>query len=96
MNRPLLYQVYPTDTYEVYLYYDNGEIRIYNCSFILERKGVFEQIHDVNRFKELCSIMNGTLAFDISGKFDPYNCIDFCPDTIYEESIVSLQDVLSA
>ena len=27
--------------------------------------------------------VNGTLAWDISGKRDPYNCIDICPDTLY-------------
>jgi hypothetical protein len=30
--------------------------------------------------------MNGTLAWDISEKRDPYTCIDICPDTVYQES----------
>jgi len=30
--------------------------------------------------------MNGTLAWDISGCRVPYNCIDICPDTVYDES----------
>ena len=31
MDRPALFQVIPTDNYKVYLYYDNGEIKLYDC-----------------------------------------------------------------
>jgi len=91
--RPKLYQVYPTDDYKIYLYYDNGEIKVYDCKWILGEKGVFEKIHNIKNFMRLCTIMNNTLAFDISEKFDTYNCIDICPDTIYEDSI-SCKDIL--
>jgi len=39
--------------------------------------------------------MNNTLAFDISEKRDPCNCIDICPDTVYEDSI-PCEDILTA
>ncbi len=96
MNRPVLYQVLPTDDYKVYLYYDNGEIKLYDCSFILNESGIFEEIKDVERFKEYCTIMNRTLAFDISRVWDPYNCIDICPDTIYNDSVKCDKDILTA
>ncbi len=85
--RPKLFQVYPTDEYSVYLYYDNGEIRIYDCKWILHERGIFTQIHSIESFKKLCTIMNDTLAWDISGERDLTNCIDICPDTVYQESI---------
>ena len=72
MLRPKLFQVFPTDDYKVYLYYDNGEIKLYDCGWILKEIGVFTKIHDIKVFKELCTIMNGTLAFDISLIRDPY------------------------
>lgn len=84
---PNLYQVFPTDDFKVYLYFDNGEIKLYDCNFIHEKKGVFCQIQEISRFKKLCTVMNGTLAFDISEARDPCNCIDICPDTIYNESV---------
>jgi len=93
--RPKLYQVYPTSEYTVYLYYDNGEIKLYDCKWILEEDGIFSAIQNPNDFVRLCVIMNNTLAFDITEKFDPYSCIDICPDTIYEESIPS-KDILVA
>lgn len=86
----------PTDDYKVYLYYDNGEIRVYDCSFVLNQSGIFEKIKDITKFKELCTIMNRTLAFDISEKRDPYCCIDICPDTLYNDSVPCSKDILSA
>lgn len=87
MRRPKLYLVQPQDDFSIILHYDNGEIRLYDCTWIFKETEVFEKIRDIKQFKELCTVMNGTLAWDISGKRDPYTCIDICPDTIYEESI---------
>ncbi|MDR1736583.1 MAG: DUF2442 domain-containing protein [Oscillospiraceae bacterium] len=95
MLRPKLFQVVPTDDYKVCLYYDNGEIRLYDCAWIAESGGVFNEIKDIAVFKELCTIMNGTLAFDISRVRDTSRCIDICPDTVYGDSIKSA-DILSA
>ena len=86
MQRPRLYQVVPRKDYTVVLFYDNGEIKLYDCRWIKEETGVFEKIRGLHSFLELCTVMNGTLAWDISGKRDPYNCIDICPDTVYQES----------
>ncbi|MCL2212573.1 MAG: DUF2442 domain-containing protein [Oscillospiraceae bacterium] len=96
MLRPKIFQVLPTDDFKVYLYYDSGEIKLYDCSWVLGEGGVFEKIHDINNFKNLCTIMNGTLAFDISLVRDPYNCIDICPDTVYNDSAKSQCGILSA
>lgn len=87
MIRPGLFQVYPTDDYTVYLYYDNGEIRKYDCKWILKEDGVFKKLHDNGTFLRLCTVLNGTLAWDISECRDPYNCIDICPDTVYRDSV---------
>ena len=32
-----------------------------------------------------CTVMGGTLAWDISGYFNESNCIDIDPETIYLE-----------
>ena len=96
MLRPKLFQVFPTDDYKVYLYYDSGEIKLYDCNWILNETGVFTKIHDITVFKDTCTVMNGTLAFDISRIRDPYSCIDICPDTTYSDSITCKTDILSA
>ncbi len=96
LDRPNLYQVLPTDDFKVYLYYDNGEIKLYDCAFVLNGGKIFDKIKDINEFKRLCTIMNRTLAFDISEERDPCNCIDVCPDTIYAESAAVQNDILTA
>ncbi len=96
MNRPVLYQVLPTDDFKVYLYYDNGENKLFDCNFILNGSKIFEKIKNINEFKRLCTITNKTLAFDISEVRDNSNCIDICPDTLYEDSISVNVDILSA
>ena len=44
MMRPKLFQVVPTDEYQVYLYFDNGEIRRYDCRWVQSEAGVFERL----------------------------------------------------
>ena len=94
MVRPKLYQVFPTNEYQVYLYYDNGEIKKYDCRWILNETGIFKELSDVDVFMNLCTIMNNTLTFDISRIRDPYHCVDICPDTIYNESVKCGRDIL--
>ena len=96
MSRPKLFQVLPTDDFKVYLYYDNGEIKLYDCAWVLKETGIFTKIHDIEVFKEICTVMNGTLAFDTSLVRDPSSCIDICPDTVYEDSLKCGRDILSA
>ena len=91
---PKLFQVVPSDDYSVFLYYDNGEIKVYDCKWILKEGGVFKKLHELEFFLQLCTVMNGTLAWDISECRDPYNCIDICPDTVYQESVKTQTDPL--
>jgi hypothetical protein len=93
--RPKLYQVVPFDDFSVVLFYDNGEIKKYDCSWVLKEDGIFNNIHSATDFKSKCCIMNNTLAFDIAGNFDTTKCIDICPDTLYTES-VQTKDIFAA
>ena len=52
-----------------------------------EKKRYFEPAPegiDIENFKNACTVMNGTLAWDISGKMDESDCIDIDPFTLYE------------
>ena len=41
-------------------------------------------LRNIENFKNTCTVMNGTLAWDISGKMDESDCIDIDPFTLYE------------
>lgn len=51
----------------------------------LVKKGVFQQIQNLDKFKDTCTVLNDTLAWDLSGKRDPSNCLDLDPEEFYEK-----------
>ena len=76
-------QVVPTNDYRVYVYFADGKIKLYDASKLVE-KGVFKQLKDIELFKNSCTVLNDTLAWDISGTYDPSNCLDVDPNNIYD------------
>lgn len=80
---PKIVQVIPTEEYTVYVYFEDGKIVCYDVKPLLE-KDVFAVLRKPEFFMGACTIMNDTLAWDISGKRDNSKCIDIAPDTLYE------------
>ncbi len=76
-------QVYPTDDYKVYLYFSDGKIRLFDAAELVT-KGVFQELKDKAKFKETCTVLNDTLAWDLSGRRDPEDCLDLDPEKLYE------------
>jgi Protein of unknown function (DUF2442) len=76
-------QVFPTDDYKVYLYFSDGKVRLFDGKDLI-KKGIFRQLQDVNVFKDTCTVLNDTLAWDISGKLDPSDCLDLDPEELYK------------
>lgn len=80
---PTVIQVLARNDFKVYVYFDNGKIKLFDVSHLVG-KGIFQKISGPDDFIKKCTVMNGTLAWDLDGKFDVYNCIDIAPETIYE------------
>lgn len=80
---PKIVQVIPTEEYTVYVYFEDGKIVCYDVKPLLEKE-VFNVLRDVSFFMNACTIMNDTLAWDVSGNRDNTRCIDIDPDTLYE------------
>ncbi|MDE7287735.1 MAG: DUF2442 domain-containing protein [Lachnospiraceae bacterium] len=80
---PKIVQVVPTEDYTVYVYFEDGKIVCYDVTPLLEKE-VFTVLKDLELFIGTCTIMNDTLAWDISGERDTSKCIDIDPDTLYE------------
>jgi hypothetical protein len=79
-------QVIPKNDFKVYVYFCDGKIKLYDMSHLIG-VGVFKKISNIDVFIKTCTVLNGTLAWDIEGKLDTYNCLDLDPETIYMDGI---------
>lgn len=75
-------QVVPYEDYKIYVYFDDGKIVCYNAKPLLEKKG-FALLKNKDFFINACTILNDTLAWDVSGNRDTSMCIDIDPDMLY-------------
>ena len=82
MFMPEVVQVKPYENYTVEVLFQDGKIVYYDVSPLLD-KGVFAMLKDKDFYLKRCTVMNHTLAWDVSGDFDPTKCIDIDPDTLY-------------
>lgn len=76
-------QVVPFEDYTVYVYFEDGKIVCYNAKPLLN-KMVFEPLKNIDFFMKACTILNGTLAWDVSGDRDCSKCLDIDPEMLYE------------
>lgn len=85
---PKVIQVIPTNNYEVYTYFNDGSIRLFDVKPLIKPNTVFEPLQDINFFKEKLAIINDTVAWDIGGNRNPRKCVDVDPFTIFEQPII--------
>lgn len=66
---PEVIQVIPTEDYMVYVYFDDGSIKLYDAKEII-KQGVFIPLQDISLFIDTCTVLNGTLAraAELAGK----------------------------
>lgn len=79
---PKVVQAVPTEEYTVFVYFEDGKIVCYDVKPLLEKE-VFTVLKDITLFMGTCTVMNDTLAWDVSGNRDNSTCIDIDPDTLY-------------
>jgi len=80
---PDVLQVIPTEDYKVYIYFDDGTIRLYDATELLNL-GQFGQLKNNNLFIERCTVINNTLAWTLDGSYSESNCLDLDPTVLYE------------
>ena len=84
---PKVVQVIPMKDYSVFVYFEDGKIVCYDMKNMLDKE-VFKPLKDISVFVDACTVMNDTLAWDISGNRDASRCIDIDPDTFVPTSAV--------
>ncbi len=73
----------------VYAYFTDGSIHRYDVRPHIEKGGVFAPLADETVFSERLTVLNDTVAWDLTGRRDPKNCIDLDPFTVYQSPAVS-------
>lgn len=85
---PEVVQVIPYSDYSVDVYFHDGKIVRYDMRGIIkegeEKQNVFAHLKDIGVFEKACTVMNGTLAWDIAGNRDESRCIDIDPLMLHE------------
>ena len=81
---PAVQQAVAAENYNVYAYMNDGSVRLINVKKYVDEKPVFAPLKDYSVFTQTLTVMNQTVAWDLSGKRDPYNCLDIDPVLIYE------------
>ena len=80
---PEVVQAVPGPGLTVYVYFSDGSIRLYDAAPLVRKGGVFSRLEDGDFFREALTVLNGTVAWDVSGSFDPRTCIDIDPFDVY-------------
>lgn len=80
---PTVVQVIPLDNYHVQVFFDDGKIVDYDAGNDLDNE-IFAPLKDIQLFKDRCTVLNHTLAWDMAGNRDISACIDIDPFVLYE------------
>lgn len=81
---PTVVQAVPGQGRCVYAYFSDGAIRQFDVAPLIKDGTVFQKLADDSFFREAITVLNGTVAWDVSGHFDPTTCIDLDPFTLYD------------
>ena len=73
----------------VYVYFSDGKMTQFYVKPLIQKGGVFQPLSDNTFFSERLTVLNGTVAWDISGTYDPETCIDIDPFVLYEGDPIS-------
>ncbi len=82
-------KVIPGEDYSLKVFFDNGEIRMYDMKDMLF--GVFEILKDEKKFREVFIDGSGNIAWDkdknVDSNIEWNNRIDLCKDSVYMDSV---------
>lgn len=76
-------QVVPFEDYKVYVYFEDGKIVCYDASHLLDKKA-FAPLKDIDFFMNSCTVLNDSLAWDVTGDRDETQCLDIDPFMLYD------------
>ena len=85
---PSVVQAVPGNDYTVYAYCNDGAVRLVDVKPMIKRGGVFAPIADPVFFRERLTVLNDSVAWDMTGDRDATACVDLDPFQIFAEAPV--------
>ena len=89
---PVVVQALAGENYTVYAYFTDGSVHLFDMKSLIASGGVFENLNDYDFFLNRLTVMNDTIAWRLGDDFNPANCIDIDPFTVYNS--ISVNDPL--
>ena len=86
---PEVLQVVPTRDQTLYVYFNDGSVRLFDVKPLIKPGTVFAPLADPDYFCSRATVINHTAAWDTTGDRDPRRCIDLDPFVLYEQEIVA-------
>lgn len=86
---PCVVQAVPTDNFEVYAYMNDGTVRKVDIKPLIKPDTVFAPMADIEFFKDRLTVIGETVAWDISGDRNEYECVDIDVETIFDSPPVA-------
>lgn len=83
---PAVVQAVPGDDFTVYAYCNDGAVRLVDIKPLIALGGVFAPLADAKFFRDRLTILNDTVAWDITGNRDTTACVDLDADRIFKEA----------
>lgn len=100
-GRRTIVDVKPNTNFTLTLTFDNDEMRIYDCSDLIEEGTVFEFLRDYNNFSRVYLDEDNIVSWDKDPNIDSNevwsNKVDLSSDTLYVKSIpldVSIDNII--
>lgn len=91
---PVVVQAVAGEDYKVYAYFSDGTIHLADIEPLINRGGVFSVLKESGFFHDRLTVMNGAVAWDLSGTRDETKCIDLDPYEMYDHCPI-VKDPLS-
>lgn len=85
---PKVVQAIAGDNFTVYAYMNDGSVRRVDVLSLIDKGGVFTPLRDPDVFRRTLTVMNDTVAWDLTGNHDPSDCIDLDPFSVQEKPTV--------
>ena len=83
---PAVVQAVPGDNFTVYAYCNDGAVRLVDIKPLISLGGVFAPLADPEFFCGRLTVLNDTVAWDMTGDRDPTACVDLDAEQIFTEA----------